>query len=215
VFFVSEDPLYAAISQYDPGNSIDLPDLMAYKDVIEACYRRDTVIPMRYGCFFEEESGVLRFLRNHAPRHQALLKELDGCAEMGLRLVLPGSGLISEGDEVRGTDPGSEGRNPGKAYLEARSLHYAREDRLTDGMDSLAEKWTEAFSGLLVKSKAEKAVSRVPFPASAPGERLLSLFFLVPKGHVDAFLRVFERMKPSGPEKPILTGPWPPYNFVL
>jgi hypothetical protein len=45
---------------------------------------------------------------------------------------------------------------------------------------------------------------------------MLSLYFLVPKKSIDPFRRVFRHMRRRmETTKLLLSGPWPPYSFVL
>jgi hypothetical protein len=51
-----------------------------------------------------------------------------------------------------------------------------------------------------------------------PGESnaiLVSLYFLVPKTVLGRFRRAFGELASNESARVMLTGPWPPYNFVL
>ncbi len=63
--------------------------ILAYERIVARLHCRYTVIPMRYGCVLDEECRVVRLLEERRDQFSALLKELAGCVEMGVR-VLPG-----------------------------------------------------------------------------------------------------------------------------
>jgi hypothetical protein len=43
---------------------------------------------------------------------------------------------------------------------------------------------------------------------------LLSLYFLVPGSAVESFRQAFRHLSATEPARLLLSGPWPPYNFV-
>jgi hypothetical protein len=90
-------------------------------------------------------------------------------------------------------------------YLTARKAHYASQDRWTTEYRQAAERCREQFTGLYVKCKTEAPSPRLP---------LLSLYFLVPGPAVESFRRAFRRLTETEPARLLLSGPWPPYNFV-
>ncbi len=89
----------------------DLPRVRAYERVVPSCHRQGTVIPMRYGCVVEQESQVSRACwTTTASHYEALLQELEGCVEMGLRVLLPSGPWAA----VTPGGPESSGRLPGR-----------------------------------------------------------------------------------------------------
>lgn len=196
---VSEGGLRAVVSSYEPETAADLPGLMAYRDVIDSCHRLYTVVPMRYGCIFPERVRLLSFLREHGAHYRGLLKELDGLVEMGIRVLGEEAKAFSQGLGL-GIHVG-DSRGAGRAFLAARKVHYERSSDATTAQKAFARHCRDAFSGLYAKCKVEHL-------------HRLSLYFLVPKGCIEAFQRTFHEMKTSVSEKLLLSGPWPPFNFV-
>ncbi len=216
VFPVAVNGISAAVSEIgDAHLAPDISRAMAYQKVIASFHSDRTVIPMRYGCVLGGRPRVIQFLNKNARRYESLLKELDGCVEMGIRLMIDDCRLTIE-----------DLRNPkskitGQAYLAARKAHYAQEDRITAAKTEIITQFRAAFAGLFVKSKVE--TTGIPHVPSIINNRqspitnpLISLYFLVPGKSIDPFRRVFRhlhsRMETT---KLLLSGPWPPYNFVL
>jgi hypothetical protein len=260
---VSNNGLVAAVSRITREDlKPDVSLIMAYKKVVDSFHREQTIIPMRYGCLLEEKRQVAQLLEKNRIQYEALLKKLDGCVEMGIRVLIDDcrlsepsvdpdlSGKIEDlkNSELENYDPqstteSSEIRNPkskmlGRAYLTSRKAHYAQEDKLGKKIDTLIEQHRNAFSGLYVKFKAEYPSignlqsSILPRPISAVAEPLwgfnrgvnrqsqipsplVSLYFLVPRQSVERFRRVFRRICRGQSAKLLMTGPWPPFNFVL
>jgi hypothetical protein len=193
----------------------DIPRVRAYERVVLSYHRRGAVVPMRYGCVVEQESQAIQLLEEHGPYYEALLQELDGCVEMGLRVLLPPKpwaavipGGPAGGREVAGPCPPAPAATPdrlGLTYLTARKAHYASQDHWTTEYRQAAQRCRDQFTGLYVKCVTEAPSPRLP---------LLSLFFLVPRPAVESFRLAFRQLTKSEPARLLLSGPWPPYNFV-
>jgi hypothetical protein len=200
VSWFSEGGLRAIVSKYDLEIGTDLLGLIAYRDVIQSCHQLQTVVPMRYGCTFPEPFGILSFLREGQARYKGLLKELDGLVEMGIRVL--GEGGESNFQDLESDLHVGSMRGAGRAFLAAKKARYDRKDKATAAQQALASRCRDSFSGLYAKCKEEHL-------------RLLTLYFLVPKKGVEAFQRAFHKMKVNRSEKLLLSGPWPPFNFVV
>jgi hypothetical protein len=216
IFQVAHRRLSVVVSQVDPPDlAPDLPKVRAYERVISSYHRQGTVVPMRYGCVVGQESRVRQLLDEHGSHYEGLLQELEGCVEMGLRILLPSGpwAAVTPGGpagsrEVVGPqrpDPAGRPDRLGLAYLTARKAQYAHQDRWTREYRQAAERCLAHFSGLFVKSKQEGPSPRLP---------LLSLHFLVPRPAVDPFRQAFRHLTRAEPARLLLSGPWPPYNFV-
>ena len=216
VYQVTHRRLRAAVSKINLGDlAPDLPRVRTYEQVVISYHRQGTVIPMRYGCAVEEDSQVTQHLDEHGPHYEALLSELEGCVEMGLRVLLPSGpwAAVTPGGpescrELAGPQPPDPSAAPerlGLAYLTARKAHYAHQDRWTNEYRQAEQRCRAQFEGLFVKSKTEAPSPRLP---------LLSLYFLVPGSTVESFRQAFRHLSATESARLLLSGPWPPYNFV-
>lgn len=92
VFIVAQNGLSAALSALaEPDLVPDTSQALAYVRGVEHFFRDRTVIPMRYGCQFENPSEVVCLLKKHQEEYQTLLGGLEGLKEMGIRVLLEGS----------------------------------------------------------------------------------------------------------------------------
>jgi hypothetical protein len=216
VYQVAHRGLSVALSEIGLADlDPDIPRVRAYERVVLSYHHRGAVVPMRYGCVVEQESQAIQLLEEHGPHYKTLLQELDGCVEMGLRVLLPSgpwAAVIPGGPEasreVAGPcppDPAAAADRLGLTYLTARKAHYASQDRWTTEYRQAAERCREQFAGLYVKCTTEPPSPRLP---------LLSLYFLVPRPAVESFRQAFRQLTESEPARLLLSGPWPPYNFV-
>ena len=173
----------------------------AHADVIAALSADRTVLPIRYGCLLSSSAQVRELLRTRRAEFAALLDELDGCVEMGVRVLLPGPGRPVTKRQSQRTKPGS-----GTAYLAGRSAAYARRDAGHESVAATVAALRRTFDRLSVQSRASGA---------DVGDKLLvSLYFLIRREHVSAFRREFRRLQAQYTQSLLLSGPWAPYNFV-
>jgi hypothetical protein len=149
----------------------------------------------------DSSEQVLILLRVHREEFLQSLEEVQGCDEMGLRILLenrPGLACAQPACVA----PGGTGRE----FLEGRRAHYAAEECDEAPAAQAAAEARGALEGLAVKCRAERS--------SAADGRLLSLFFLVRRENVERFQAAFRQLQQETSAKMLLTGPWPPYNFV-
>jgi hypothetical protein len=194
----------------------DLATIMSYQRVLDYFHGKRTIIPMRFGCVFSGEAQIIRFLEDRSEEYRALLEELEGCVEMGIRVLMDNQQYearvpSSAGSDPAPPDPGLAGA--GKGYLHARRSHYADRDRFGNGERAIIETVRGPFCGLFVRCKAEQSM---PIAGSHESSaRMLSLYFLVKREEVEKFRQVFQAFASRSSARILLSGPWPPFNFVL
>lgn len=201
VSFVIAQGLVAAVSEAASlEKTPPVDELLVYSRVVEELFGKQAVVPLRYGCFMEGQSEVRRILEEGADRYGALLNTVEGCVEMGIRLLFPksaGPPAVFQ-QETKSLNGGS--------YLEQRRAHYHMQEADTRQYQSLIDCYVQAFAGLSSRHRTETATRE--------GAIVLSLYFLVLRNHVDRFRETFQQMAGQEGVKTLISGPWPPYNFV-
>jgi len=204
VFVVAQKGLSAALSELSESDlAPDIVQTVVYERVVEAFYRSLTVIPLRYGCQVADESEAACLLERRRDEYETLLRELAGVAEMGIH-VLP-NGAKPEKD-VRPHPPAPPSTMPGTAYLEARRQKYLCLDKCDLDQRKLVDDLCSSLAGLYVRRQ-------VALPEWSR-RRLLSIYFLVPRDNIDSFRHAARQLHSRQSSKLLLSGPWPPYNFV-
>lgn len=189
--------LAVAVSQVqEPIAAPGVAALLAFERVVERIHAVRDVIPLRYGCLMENEEQIVRLLDDHRQEYDAMLVQLRGKTEMGIRLLWP----------ERVVPLPSLPQSPGAAYLASlRSRHNVEaalapeESLLADQITALLARWSTG---------QRRTVT------SSPHGRLLSLCFLTPKTCVEEFRNKAREISLPRDVKLLLSGPWPPYNFV-
>ena len=202
VFLVAEGGLAAACSVAPDGCAAPtVPRATAFAWAVAALHKVATVVPFRYGNLLETREQVLELLRVHREEFLQSLEEVQGCDEMGLRILLENRPHLACAQPAYAA-PGGTGRE----FLEGRRAHYAAEECDEALAARAAAEARGALDGLAVKCREDRSI--------AADGRLLSLFFLVRRENVERFREAFRQLQQETPAKMLLTGPWPPYNFV-
>jgi len=205
VLLVAEGGLAAACSVAPDGCATPtVPRATAYARVVAALHKVAAVVPFRYGNLLENREQVLGLLRVRRAEFLQSLEEVEGCDEMGLRILLEDRAGLACAQPACAA-PGGTGRE----FLEGRRAHYAAEECDEALAAHAAAEARGALEGLAVKCRAQRSSA----PASPLG-RVLSLFFLVRRENVERFREAFGQLQQETSAKMLLTGPWPPYNFV-
>ena len=180
---------------------------VAHERVIERFLSAPAVLPMQLFTMFTSDERVVEHVRADRRRIARILKRIDRKVEWGLRLTWNEKAARDKIDRKRPREP------EGAAYL-AR-----KRDILDLNRAQLAEARAEA--GRLYKAmsrEATDALRRTNLERAAPGSRLLlDAAFLVPAAQAAAFrasLRKHSRPLHGYGVAVLLTGPWPPYNFI-
>ncbi len=208
VFVLAQNGLSVGLSEFAGSDRVpDIPQILAYEKVVEFFHRDLTLIPVRYGCELGGASEVLALLEKRRDEYGAILDDLEGLTEMGIHVLLDRPGAGTESD----TCPGAPQFFPlpcgsGAAYLAAKRQHYLGLDQAAGPERLLVEEVWASLAGLYARRK-------VAFPDSKRS-RLLSLYFLVPRASLGPFRRAARHFRPKQSVKLLLSGPWPPYNFV-
>ncbi len=204
--------LGAAVSRTSSADTApDVARLLVYSKIVEWFNDDYTVIPMRYGCTFRELGEITKFLEDHKRQYLQLLDELNGRVEMSARITLPELGLsapsrASEHSHFRARFAG-RGASPGIAYLAERFSHYSLCRQSEKRLDEIRGEICSRAQGTFVQSTSEYR--------AADGKAVLSAHFLVPREQVCKFKQALAPLSAGSTALLAVTGPWPPYNFVL
>jgi len=235
VYLIDDEGLCAVVSDLrHPAGALaaDVSRILDFEKVVEVFHHDRTVLPFRFGCVLEDEIHAREALRARRGEYQAFLRRLSGCVEMGVRLLLPWKERTPSGEGVS-PDSAADGAVPagassGLRYLNDRRARYREEERLAleEEEDQTVERCRTAFAGLYADFRTE--LSRIRGSGAfegdqgasrsrddgEPGVRMASLVFLVKRDREEAFREAFRDLSREEGMKVLLSGPWPPYNFV-
>ena len=207
VKFVAGCGLCAAVSEItDPKGAPPVSELLVYCKVVEDLHRLQAVVPMRYGCFLGGIGEIRNALKERRRQYTTLLAQLAGHVEMGLRLLPAEKERRPRQVETTTARDAFPPPVDGRAYLAQRKRHYQMQNEILQGCQESIDRYIRSFSGIFAKPRAETYTKH--------GGLVCSLYFLTPETMVDRFREAFGRTAGNGEVKAMLSGPWPPYNFV-
>jgi hypothetical protein len=179
---------------------------MAFARVVEDLFQRVTVLPLRYGCCLDREEELRQLLSRNSESLQDGLRRVEGCVEMGLRVLPAESDGSSPAAQPAAASPAISAASAGMAYLAQRRQRFDDHDRSRQVFERAVQRCGLAFAAWSLDSVAEP-------PPAGPGG-FGSLCFLVSRAALDGFRRAFAQLQEESPDRLLLTGPWPPYSFA-
>jgi hypothetical protein len=181
---------------------------LGHEAVVEHVSRRGTVVPMKLFTLFHGDERALAHVQRGRRRLERILGRVAGRQEWGLRLLL---------DEARArrraTAPAAARRaGAGTRFLLGTEAQHGAVRRLA------ARGRREAARSFRALAREADVARRRDAASDPPGSRLLlDAAFLVRREAASRFraaVREVRRRLGGEGYTVVLTGPWPPYNFV-
>jgi hypothetical protein len=201
---IAAEGLRALVADVDPElvRTADKDRLYGYADLIGRLHRDAPLIPMRFGCVFASDTAVRNLLTRHQQRLHAMLDHLDDCVEIGIRLILPAP--PEPAPTPTASDPPTGG--PGRTHL-AQIRHRLRSETEAAARGAEARAAIERLGAGRFRDVHQEF-------GQISGRFLLSLYYLVPRTDAEDFVTALRQDPSAVPANGLITGPWPPFNFV-
>jgi len=202
----------AAVGDIDKADlEVNKECVLAYERIMESLMARYTLLPMRFGTLVKTDKEVSGLLEKCYDRFVINLRQVKGKLEYGLKALwdIEETNLeirtLSETEDPKGIDR-LKGSSPHKRYL----LEKLKEHRFEKALMTKAEKIIEDIHNPLKElsslSECKKMVTE---------KIILDAAYLVEEQKKGAFIQRFGELREKRRDlKFLLTGPWPPYNFV-
>jgi hypothetical protein len=175
------------------ASAVGVDAALDYGAVIERICADVTVVPMRYGSMMSDEATVRHHLSTEGAVYKKLLGKLDGCLEIGVRILIPEKTARMHAGAVIGS---------GHAYLAELKLKYQPEERVLMEIASL----DRVLHGLYRTSVREFCCWN--------GRPSCLVSYLVPKPQLQFFSTALNMSVENKPRFSV-SGPWPPWNFTV
>lgn len=199
-----------AASEIKEGvRDIDGIQVLRHEEVVERLMAKFTVLPMRFSTVFGCAKDALTMLEKYYDEFKDNLGGVCGKAEYGIRIIWNGEGVKGEITcAVMG-----EGRrhcasdcSPARRYVGGKLIEH----RIERAFEAEAEKRIAFVDGFFTGVASEKKLEKLK-----RDKLLVNAFYLVQRENQGRFMEAFERLqKESSGLRFLLSGPWPPYNFV-
>jgi hypothetical protein len=170
----------------------DVDAALDFGAVIERICSDVTVVPMRYGSIMPDETAIRRHLSVGVDGYKKLLEKLEGCLEIGVRILTPAETAQMSADVPI---------NSGYAYLAGLKLKYQPEEMILMEVASL----DRMLHGLYRASVFEFCYWN--------DRQSCLVSYLVPKSQLPFFSTALTACVENKSLYSV-SGPWPPWNFA-
>jgi hypothetical protein len=207
---VQEGAVAALVSELPDRRCLSTPscaDILSFDGVLERFGAQKTLLPVRFGTTAGSEASLRELLRVRGRDYLHSLMEMDGCAEMCVRL-LPGalSATLAPGELAAartGSDAGGDSSSRRARSLQARCQQL-------DRVYALAGRYLEHFAPWVLRHRIDYSFRSY----AREGEPVLSLHFLILRTATQAFHEACRALGELRPSRVLLSGPSPPLTFV-
>ena len=186
---------------------------LEYAAVIETLSQHFTLLPMRFWSLMESNEAIIHMLeRNYHDIQQNLLK-VENKYEFGLKVFCDSETLMAElrekseaASKTQVTTVAEIRNSVSRIWVNKKLKEHRLEELLVTYVDSVIAEITGQLDRLKTISKIKKMVT----PTT-----IIDGVFLLDKALKDELIHAVGDLQNKFPGLNfILTGPWPPYNFV-
>lgn len=198
------------VSEGEQIQDITQEHILKHEEVVEKLMESFTVLPVSFLTLFKKEDDVLLMMQEYYSDFRENLDRLRNKVEFGIKIIWPGETIknrIIEASKKFNADVTIPDNSPGKSFAKEKFEKYKIDKEFAEEADRCIALLDDFFSRFITEKKLEKLKS---------DNLLLNAYYLVEKEKQVDFKEAFERTRSTpGDLKFLLSGPWPPYNFIV
>lgn len=205
---IQEGDIVAVVTELRDRRCLSTPscaDILAFDAVLERFGAIHTLLPVRFGSTAQDECSVRELLRARGREYLHALMELDGCAEMCVR-ILPRALQAELVGSAEAAAPRTDAGGRREQVLNTRRQHL-------DKVYSLANRYLGHFAELVLRHRID-----YQFSSSEKDDRegypVLSIHFLIHRGLSAAFQEACRSLTQLCQSSVLLSGPSLPVSFA-
>jgi len=187
----------------DDGAPATMKAVLRHEIIVEALRNRYPALPVRFGTVFRDADSIISAI---SEQYDLLVADLD---RVGDKVELSVTALWttpSSPDDAKRPIDDAPGQHAGTRYLRARAFDLRRDEAQNERAQAVSRMLDDALGTLALECRT----SLLPTPRIA-----VRTAFLLDQGKVGSFRAVFDALRGTHDDlRLLLTGPWPPYNFV-
>jgi len=196
------------ISRPVPGTTKDA--VLEHEAVVESLMESFTVLPVRFLTIVDGRNDVLSLLQGSFKDFKDNLERLRNKLEFGIKVIWPADrireNIIKALQKSEQNIPASDD-SPKRKFIKEKFEKY----KIDKEFEEKAGRFINAMDIFFSKFAAEKKLEKLK-----TNNLLLAAVYLVEKHRQNGFKEAFEHVRSAHPcLKYLLSGPWPPYNFVV
>lgn len=186
-----------------------------HEAVLDDLCRRTTVIPMRMCTVYQTEARVREMLSREQTPLQEAIEYLEGKHEWGVQAFFHRDRALrpTHGEELDA--PGGPTGAAGAAYMQSRRRERDSDEQLEQRVNEAAEEIHDSLEAITADSAINPP--QRPEATGRNGAMVLNGVYLVEDSAKETFdeqVRELQSAFSSTGLELLITGPWPPYNFL-
>jgi glycosyltransferase involved in cell wall biosynthesis len=202
----------AAVSDIEKDDlKVNKECALSYGRIIESIMERCTLLPVRFGTLVKSDREVIGLLEEYYDDFVINLRQVKGKLEYGLKVLWDVEKvnlqiMVLSGKEDSKSLDQLKGDSPYKGYLLKKLKEHKLEEALVKKAQEIIEDIHKPLAELSFLNKFKKMTTK---------KIILDAAYLVEKEKKDVFVQGFKELSERRQDlKFLLTGPWPPYNFI-
>ena len=212
--FVSSHEISVVVGEINRSDVIaNQSNALEYASVVESISEQFTLLPVRFGSVLDSTDAIIKMVEKNYPDIQLNLQKVENKFEFGLKILCDSEKLKAELTAKYMADADIPGKtspeiknSPSREWVNRKLTEHRIEELLLSHIDKLIAVITASFDQLDTIHKFKKM---------ATSAIIIDAVFLLDKGKKDALIRTVSDLQSQFPGLNfVLTGPWPPYNFV-
>jgi len=214
MFVVGTDEVAAVVSDFDrSATATDRFMAIEYAGLIEIMAQHFTLLPVRFGSVMESSDKILLMLERNCHDIQQNLQKVDNKCEFGLKILCDPEKIMAdlkiktEAIFSANVSPSTESKNSVyREWVNKKLSEHRLEEMMITFVDSVIAALSVSLARLNTMHKFKKMVTATT---------IIDAVFLLDKEKKDTLIQSVEEVQKQFPGLNfLLTGPWPPYNFV-
>jgi len=211
---VAFEEITAIVTDIDKGNIVaDSSGALAFARVINELWQQFTLLPMRFGSAMDSTEAIVKMLERNYSEIQQNLQKVENKIEFGLKVFCDSEKLKAKllektvPEAVSMVHPDAETKiSVFREYVNRKLEAHRLEELVLSHVDALIALITDQLYLMNADCKFRKMVTE---------KTIIDGTFLLDKEKKKEVIWAVEHLQNLYPELNfILTGPWPPYNFV-
>jgi hypothetical protein len=211
---ISFNQIMAVVSDIEKADLVaNQANAFVFAQVIETLGKQYPLLPMRFGSIMASNDAVTKMLERNYTEIQHNLGKIENKSEFGLKIFCDSEKLTaelivkSETATSPTVKPDTDTKNSVfREYVNKKLKEHRLEALMLTYVDSVITLVSEHLAQLNSINKIQKMATR---------SIIIDAVFLVEKERKSEVIQVVADMQNQYPGLNfILTGPWPPYNFV-
>lgn len=183
--------------------------ILDHERVVERLSEKFTVLPVKFLTTFNTKEDVLSMMKGYYRDFKRNLDRLREKVEFGLKVIWRGEDIkqcITNAHHANGKVPVPD-NSPLKNFMMKKYKQYKIQKEFEEKAESSIAVIDNIFSPFACEKRLEGLKT---------GNLLLNAYYLIEKENQVDFKGAFEKLRKTFSHfQYLLSGPWPPYNFIL